>query len=126
MKNPPPPRKAGANVLVIEDNDDIAETIGVLLMREGYGVRSVASREDGLLVLHSYLYDVIIMDLHMPGMDPQEFIRESRRQCPRSVFILLSADEQIEKVARDLKICDWIAKPFKPQDILDAVKRCVG
>ncbi len=113
-----------ANVLVIEDNPDIMQTLGMILMGKGYGVRPVSSRDEALRVLSHYLYDVIIMDLFMPGIGPVEFIKEARLRCPRSQYILLTASEHVEKEADTLGILHWIGKPFDPDDVLEAVRQC--
>lgn len=122
---PPIIAKLSANVLVIDDEKDIVETIGVVLMREGYGVRSASSRDEALLVLDRYLYDVIVMDLFMPGVSAKTFIKEASRRCPRSQFILLTAADRVEDFARELGICHWIGKPFLPEDLVESIRKCM-
>jgi DNA-binding response OmpR family regulator len=116
--------KSSGNVLVIEDDKDSADIIGVILMREGYGVRTVATRDEALKILNSYLYDVIIMDLFMPGLGPKEFINEVRRLHSRSEVILMTAAENVSSGAADLKICKWLGKPFQYEDLIATVRSC--
>jgi DNA-binding response OmpR family regulator len=112
------------NILVIEDDRDCALTICAVLKREGYSVRAVDSRDAALEILQSYLYDVIIMDLFMPGLGPKEFIKEARERHRRSEIILLTATENLKHGAQDLGLCHWLGKPFQPQDLLNVVASC--
>jgi DNA-binding response OmpR family regulator len=112
------------NVLVIEDDRDCAATICAVLKREGYGVRAVDSRDAALVILKSYLYDVIIMDLFMPGLGPKEFIKEARERHTRSEIILLTAAENLKVGAKELGLVHWLGKPFQPQDLLNVINSC--
>src|SRR6185295_6676429 len=67
--------KPSATVLVIEDHADTAETVGEILKSEGYGVRVCETRDEALGALESYLYDFILMDLFMPGMTADAFVK---------------------------------------------------
>lgn len=82
------------NILIIEDDQDTAETMAEFLKDEGYGVRYVTSRDDAVLALQRFLYDVVIMDYSMPGLSADRFVALARGRCPRSKFILTTAMAQ--------------------------------
>jgi len=105
---------------------DTANVIGMFLMQEGYGVRCVESRDHALVVLQAYLYDVIIMDFFMPGMGAAEFVTESRRRCPRSKFLLITATNIAAEQAAKIGINEFLGKPFKPEELLPIIRRCHG
>jgi CheY-like chemotaxis protein len=110
------------NVLVIEDDQDTALTIGLIIMREGYGVRTTASRDDALFLLSCYLYDVIIMDLNMPGISAEEFITEATRRSPRSQIVLLTAAGRLNQECERLGLHHRLGKPFDDNDLIRAIK----
>lgn len=118
--------KSFGNVLVIEDDPDTADTIATILRRDGYSVRAVGTRDDALATLAAYLYNVVIMDLNMPGLSAADFMKEVRYRCPGSKFILITAAERVSEQAKALGICHTIGKPFDPDDLLAAVKKCGG
>src|SRR4051812_25307056 len=105
---PSPSARAHRNILVIEDHPDTAEALEVLFSGEGYGVRSVASRDDALVVLDSYIYDVIIMDFNMEGLGPDEFLRQSRVRCPHSNYVLITGEQNGSLLAKKLGIAKWL------------------
>jgi CheY-like chemotaxis protein len=119
----PSPRAQG-NILVIEDDSDTADTIRTFLTDEGYHVRSVASRDNAQLVLNSYLYDVIVMDFMMPGLGAVEFMKEARRLCPRTAFVLTTAAPIAAERAKILGFTRWVGKPFTPEELVRTIRYC--
>ena len=118
--------KTTGNVLIIEDDPDTATVIATTLIKEGYGARTVSTRDEAVKVLSRYLYDVIIMDLYMAGMGPDEFVKKAKSLYPRSKVILITAIESVDKQASRLGICQWIGKPFDPDQLLGAVCKCLS
>jgi DNA-binding response OmpR family regulator len=110
------------NILVVEDEPDTAEVIRLFLTDEGYHVRCVPTRDAARVVLNSYLYDVIVMDYMMPGMRAAEFIRETRRRCPRSKFVLITAETVAAERADVLGISRWLGKPFTPEQLVQTLR----
>lgn len=113
------------NILVIEDDPNTASTIEAILKKEGYGVRTVSSRDEALKVLDRYLYNLVIMDLYMPGMVPEEFIKVAKQRRPLAQVILTTAAEYVDVQAKRLGICRWLGKPFDPDQLLDVVRECM-
>jgi DNA-binding response OmpR family regulator len=108
------------NVLVIEDDQDTALTIGLIII--GYGVRTIPSRDEALFLLSCYLYDVIIMDLNMPGISAEDFIAEATRRCPRSQIVLLTAAGSVNQEGERLGLCHRLGKPFDDAELIRVVK----
>ena len=102
------------NILIIEDDADTAEVLAVELLRAGYGVRKVASREDALAILDTYLYDYILMDYHMPGMKAGEFVDRARQKRPSLKVVLMTAGFDVAQHAAELGIEFCLPKPFDP------------
>jgi two-component system response regulator FlrC len=125
-----PSKRAGSailkrNVLIIEDDVDTAEVLAMTLRDEGYGVRYVCSRDEALIALSQFIYDIIIMDLSMPGLSADQFIEFTKRRSPRSKFILTTAAGQVAESALKLGIPRWIGKPFAPDALIDLLSHSV-
>ena len=117
--------KISSNVLVIEDDDTTAAMIGNVLMLEGFGVRITNSRTAALLVLDFYLYDFIIMDLFMTGLEAEPFLVEVRRRTSRTKVVLISGLEldKLTQHAKRLGLSVFLSKPFSKNELVDALAR---
>jgi DNA-binding response OmpR family regulator len=109
------------NILVVEDEKTTAEYVSLVLIRAGYGVRLVTSRDDALKLLSTYLYQCILLDFNMLGMSAEQFLKEAETQIPLSKIVLMSATVDAEEAAARLGLKNWIVKPFKPAEILASI-----
>lgn len=89
-KTPIAPVHAGPSVLVVDDEYDFLETLVKRLERRGFLVRGAHSGHEALRMLEQTSYDVIILDVMMPGMDGIETLREIKLAWPKTQVILLS------------------------------------
>jgi CheY-like chemotaxis protein len=105
------------NVLVVEDDKDTATVICYQLMQDGYGVRQVATRDEALNVLDTYMYDYIIMDYWMPGMDAKEFVRKVTAKRPNTRIILSTAARDIGHIGTELGLFCCLPKPIIPEQV---------
>jgi two-component system phosphate regulon response regulator PhoB len=115
-----------ANILVVDDEDDILELLQYNLTREGYHVSGVTSGEEGLKLIRQSLPDLAILDLMLPGVDGFEVCRLIKGD-PRTqhipVIMLTAKGEETDVVAGlELGADDYITKPFKPRILLARVK----
>ncbi|HLC15518.1 MAG TPA: response regulator transcription factor [Thermodesulfovibrionia bacterium] len=115
-----------ANILVVDDEDDILELLQYNLKREGYQVSGVTSGEAGLKLIRQSLPDLAILDLMLPGVDGFEVCRLIKGD-PRTqhipVIMLTAKGEETDVVAGlELGADDYITKPFKPRILLARVK----
>jgi len=118
------------NILVIDDDKMITKTLQKLLVKKGYGVLIVDNGKDALERIQSFDFDLLICDIRMPQMDGIETIeairkeRQAQKKTPiREIIITGYADEEKYKSAVNLKVADYIYKPFDIQDLLAAVKK---
>ncbi len=110
-------------VLVVEDDHTILDFVQTALETNGYQALTADRCEQGLLVFASHLPDLVILDLGLPDMDGEEFIRQVR--CGSAVPILvLSAriDEKDKVSALDLGANDYISKPFGTAELLARIR----
>ena len=113
-----------AEILLVEDEDDIAMVLEDDLSLEGYQVERVADGETALRKLGEHSFDLIILDVMLPGKDGFEVCRELRRGGIRTPLMLLTArDQEAEKVlGLELGADDYVTKPFSPLELRARVK----
>ena len=90
-------------ILLIDDETDYSETVGLWLMAHGYHVRSAASGRDGLEAIEKDRPDIVFLDMLMPGMDGIETLRMIRKEYHDLTVIMVTAyatDEKMREAAR--------------------------
>ena len=102
------------NILVIEDDKKVAQALRKGLETERYTVKVAHTGEDGFFLGNTQKFDLIILDLMLPGRDGLEILAALRRQQNRTPVLILTAKDTIEdKVAGlDLGADDYLIKPF--------------
>jgi len=107
-------------VLLIEDNRSISEMVGEYLERRGYSVDFAADGVTGLHLAVTNSYDVVVLDLMLPGMDGIEVCRKLRQDAKRStpVLMLTARDTLEDKVSGlDAGADDYLVKPFELKEL---------
>jgi DNA-binding response OmpR family regulator len=107
-------------VLLIEDNRSISEMVGEYLERRGYSVDFAADGVTGLHLAVTNSYDVIVLDLMLPGMDGIDVCRKLRQDAKRStpVLMLTARDTLEDKVSGlDAGADDYLVKPFELKEL---------
>ncbi len=101
------------DILVIEDNEELGALISDFLRREGYSVEWRTNAEEGLALIKTAAYKLLLLDVMLPGMDGYEALQEIRRE-QRIPVLMMSArtDDQSKILGLDLGADDYIDKPF--------------
>jgi len=122
-RQPPASHRASAHVLVVEDEVRLASLITELLHRSGYRVDSVHDGTSGLHALLTGEYDVVLLDLMLPGIDGGEVLARARRAGIATPVIMLTAqdDASVEAGALEHGADDYVTKPFSPQALVARV-----
>jgi DNA-binding response OmpR family regulator len=106
-------------VLVVEDDEAIAEVLQRSLRLEGYEVRIADDGVSALDVAHAYLPDLVILDLGLPGLDGIEVARELRARDDTPILVLTARDAVESRVeGLDSGADDYLVKPFERQELL--------
>jgi DNA-binding response OmpR family regulator len=111
--------KSGS-ILLVEDNQDIAEMVYAFLERRGYELDYAADGVTGLHLAVTNAYDVIVLDLMLPGMDGINLCRKLRDEAQRDtpILMLTARDTLDDKVAGlDAGADDYLVKPFEIQEL---------
>ncbi len=117
---------ANEKILVVDDEEDILELVGYNLQREGYTVISAESGEKALTKARSFLPDLIVLDLMLPGIDGLEVtkkLKDSRKTKAIPIVMLTAKGEESDIVTGlELGADDYITKPFSPRVLSARVK----
>ena len=114
--------KESAAVLVIEDDQDIREVMEAILVDAGYRVATAADGADGVAEAASFDPDIIVLDLHMPQLDGGQVIRAYRgRADAHAKIVVVSAAARNDPLIGQLRVDDFITKPFEITDLLRRV-----
>lgn len=115
-------------ILCIEDEPEMIDLIRLILARKGFDVRGAAGGMEGIQMVRSMHPDLVLLDLMMPDMDGWEVYQQMKadaasRDIP--VIVVTAKAQNIDKVLglHIAKVDDYIAKPFSPQELLDAVDK---
>ena len=125
-KTRPPPKRASAVVLVVDDESDLRQLVADLLSWHGYDVVLAQHGREALERLCEHCPDLVLLDLNMPVMDGWQFRAEQRRLLEPGLVnipvLILSGADGADKHAAKLGVVGAIEKPFDPDRLLDAVR----
>ncbi len=115
-----------ARLLVVDDDESVRDSL-VILFGSTYEVTQAECGEAAIRLLSKTEYDVVILDVCMPGMDGNETLEQMKRSDPGIEVIMLTAYESIESTKRALRsgALDYITKPFEIDLIRLAVRKAV-
>ncbi len=118
--------RVGGRVLLVEDEEDVRETLLEILEDEGFEVRGAANAHEALAVVgeEGWVPDCVVTDLKMPGMTGQELALELRRLHPGMAIVLASGYHPDSLPGLDRSL--FLEKPFKISEFLDAVQSVLG
>ena len=110
-------------ILVVEDDRNILSMIQTVLDLGGYQVLTAQRCQQGILMLTSHMPDLVVLDLGLPDMDGEEFIRVARRSSMIPIIVLSARSDEQDKIsALDLGANDYITKPFGTGELLARVR----
>ncbi len=113
-----------SRILIVEDDADIALPLRDDLALEGYEVEAVSDGETGLRRLEENRFDLLLLDVMLPGIDGFEVCRRLRHSGSRLPILLLTAKTQEAEVVMGLELGanDYITKPFSPRELRARIK----
>ena len=111
------------HILVVDDDDRIRGLIKDYLLENNYIVSSAENAEDAKIKISYLNFDVIILDVMMPGQDGYELTKEIKKKSDVPI-ILLTAKGEVENRIKGLELGanDYIGKPFEPKELLLRIK----
>ncbi len=112
-------------ILIIEDDQALALGLNINLEAEGYEVIHAVSAEKGIALLEDTSFDLVVLDLMLPGMDGIEALRHIRKDDPRLPVLILTAKSHASDKVEGLRAGadDYLTKPFHLEEFLLRIRR---
>ena len=111
------------NILVVEDDTSLRETLAYNLSRQEYTVQAVGDGLAALEAARNIHPDLVLLDLMLPGMDGFEVCRILRQEMNIPILILTARDDEIDRViGLEIGADDYITKPFSMRELMARVK----
>lgn len=120
----------GRRILVVDDQQDIRDMTALVLSGAGYRVETAESGESALSTLVRDRFDLVLLDINMPGMDGWETLRLIR--CDEDLtdvpVVMFSVKGEIRDKVESLQegATDYVTKPFIVDDLIDRVGKVLG
>lgn len=110
-------------VIIIDDDENICQLIALYLDKDGFTADIYHDGETGLSVLKENSYDVVLLDIMMPGIDGFETLKEIRAFSNIPVIMLSARGDPMDKISGlDYGADDYITKPFEPQELIARIR----
>jgi formate/nitrite transporter len=114
-------------MLIIDDDQIILRSCTKIFEAEGYEITATSNPQEGLKLVSENSYDVILVDWMMPSLDGLDVVEEIDKRSPNSAMVMISGHPTVGRATEALKrgAMDYLAKPFKPAEIIAAVNRAM-
>src|SRR5437764_12796301 len=110
-------------VLVVEDEESIADAVAYTLRGEGYDVDALADGTAALEAARSETYDVLVLDILLPGLSGLEVCRRLRSESDLPILMLTARDAEVDRVlGLELGADDYVTKPFSVAELVSRVR----
>ena len=110
-------------ILIVDDDENIAELISLYLTKECFDTKMVYNGEDALAAFDTYQPNLILLDLMLPGIDGYQVCREIRAKSVTPIIMLSAKSEVFDKVlGLELGADDYIMKPFDAKEMVARVR----
>ncbi|HPG41131.1 MAG TPA: response regulator [bacterium] len=117
-------------IMSVDDSASIRQMVSFTLKSAGYDVLEAIDGKDAINKLNTKKVDLILADLNMPNIDGIELIKQIRANTVNKFtpIIMLTTESQEDKKqqGRTAGATGWIVKPFKPDQLVNVVKKVVG
>jgi two-component system OmpR family response regulator len=114
-----------AKILIVDDEAGIRFSLEETLSRDGYQVTTAESGEAALACVAAQPFDLVLIDLRLPGMSGMEVLTTLRQQAPDTAVVVLTAHASLETAVEALRqgAHDYLFKPCKTVELRDSVRR---
>ncbi len=115
-----------AHILVVDDDDGIRSLVKKYLNENNYLVTTAISAEDALEKIKIIEFDLIILDIMMPGKNGLEFIEENKKTLETPVILLTAKGEANERIeGLEVGADDYLPKPFEPRELILRIENII-
>ena len=116
-----------AHILVVDDDDGIRSLVKKYLNENNYLVTTANSAEDATQKIKIVKFDLIILDIMMPGKSGLEFIQENKKKLDTPIILLTAKGEASERIkGLEIGADDYLPKPFEPKELILRIKNILS
>jgi len=112
------------NILIVDDDPPIQEMISDILTDKGYTVKAVAKAKDAIAESNKELYNLALVDIHLPDMEGTELLGKLRKTEPEMIKIIITGNATLDNSieAANQGIDGFVVKPFDPKKLLKLIE----
>ena len=119
--------KFKAHILVVDDDDRIRNLVKQYLNENNFLVTTAISAEDAVQKINLIKFDLIVLDIMMPGKNGLEFTIENKQKINTPIILLTAKGEASERVeGLEIGADDYLAKPFEPKELILRIKNILN
>ena len=119
--------KYKAHILVVDDDDGISELVKQFLNKNNYLVTTAKNAEDALEKVKIIKFDLIVLDIMMPGKSGLEFTNENKKKLDTPIILLTAKGEASDRIeGLEIGADDYLAKPFEPKELILRIKNILN
>ena len=116
-----------AHILVVDDDDGIRELVKKYLNENNFLVSTAADAENATEKIKIIKFDLIILDIMMPGKNGLEFIRDNKNKLDTPIILLTAKGEAEERIeGLEIGADDYLPKPFEPKELILRIKNILN
>ena len=116
-------KKFKAHILIVDDDDRIRELVKEYLNNNDYLVTTANSAEDAKKKVDIVKFDIIVLDIMMPGQSGLDFTNENKKKINTPIILLTAKGEPSERIeGLEIGADDYLAKPFEPKELILRIK----
>ena len=122
-----PMASPSGGILIVDDEFSVRDSLFQWLRKDGFEVTAVASADEALKAIQDHRYEVVLLDIKMPGMDGLELQEHVHRIDPQAAVIMITAFASVDTAVRALKqgAFDYVTKPIHPDELSHLVRRAL-
>lgn len=116
-----------ANILIIDDEESIRDSMSQVLHKEGYKVKAAVEGKEGLRLFSNETFQVVFLDLKLPGIRGMDILSRIKETSPETPVIVITGYASIESAVEAMKrgAFDYMVKPFTPEELRVITKRAL-
>ena len=115
-----------AHILVVDDDDGIRALVKKYLIENDYLVTTADSAEDAVEKIKIIQFDLIILDIMMPGKSGLEFIKDNKKKIITPIILLTAKGEPSERIeGLEIGADDYLPKPFEPKELILRIENII-
>ncbi|MEH6758236.1 MAG: response regulator [Parasphingorhabdus sp.] len=111
------------HILLVDDEATLREPLAEYLVKQGFRVQQASDASQARSVMNAFNFDIILLDIMMPGEDGLSFCRHVREKTETPVIFISAKGEELDRiVGLELGADDYVTKPFSPRELVARIK----